>query len=106
MTKEAQRLLHEAATDKKAFMDALTTRLRFRTWNDRAQSLFEKAFPGCYREDNEITTARMDTVHRVGGKLIFHRGARVGRPANGLIARYFVIDAPAEAPAKPGKSKK
>lgn len=109
MTKEAQQMLHAAAADKKAFISALETRVRFRQWTDKVQELFEKAFPGCYQENNEIPTAKMDTLHKVGGKLYFHRGARVGRPIGPVIARYFVIDAPTEqekAPAKPGKGKK
>lgn len=108
MTKDAQQLLHAAAADKKAFISALETRVRFRQWTDKVQELFEKAFPGCYREGNDVPTAKMDTLHKVGGKLYFHRGARVGRPVGPVIARYFVIDAHEQekAPAKPGKGKK
>ncbi len=107
MTKEAQQLLHAAAADKKAFIGALETRVRFRQWNDKVQELFEKAFPGCYQENNEIATSKMDTLHKIKNKLYFHRGARVGRPVGPVIARYFVIDAPVEQEkAKPGKGKK
>jgi len=91
-TKTGLDLLESNAADKKSFLKALELMARNPLWSDAVQEAFEKAFPGCYQESAEVPSLKKGRVIvDKEGNIVLHRGAKVGRPANGITARFFVI---------------